>query len=194
MKSFEDTPTPEPVARLFIALWPPPDLAAAFCARCASGSAGTRAETPQRVHLTLHFLGYVARSRLPGLRAALCVPFGPFELRLNHCTRWPQGVVVLEPDTVPPALALLHAELARVIGALGLRAEERTFRPHVTLLRRHPGPWSASADAAVPLRWPVRDYVLVESVPGQPDGYRVLQTCHSRTAAPPAGPASGRRG
>lgn len=165
--------------RLFIALWPPPALAAALHARGAQALAGTdaRREAPERLHLTLHFLGRVPRHDLPALRAALCLPFTPFELRLGACTRWPSGVVVAEPLSSPPALLALHAALAQTLAALGLPTEARAFRPHVTLARRHAEPRLDGPAAAAPLRWRVRRYVLVESLPGPPAVYRVLQTC-----------------
>lgn len=183
-------PTPYPTeaalpaaapARLFLALWPPPALAVALHARgaqfCADASA--RCEAAGRLHLTLHFLGAVPRHRLPALQAALCLPFRPFELRLHACTRWPAGAVVAEPLASPPGLLALHTALAQMLAALGQHTEARAFRPHVTLARRHTGPWPAASasSAAAPLRWRVQRYVLVESRPGPPAHYQVLQTC-----------------
>lgn len=167
-------------ARLFVALWPPAELAAAMHARydTTRGPAPVCAEAAERLHLTLHFIGNVQRTRVPELQAALCVPFDAFELRIGACERWPGGLVVALPDAaVPPALTALHAALGKVLGTLGLRADDRPFRPHVTLARRDAGPWPAPPQTAEPLRWPVRSYLLAESLPGPPRTYRVLKTC-----------------
>lgn len=172
-------------ARLFIALWPPPALAAALHARGARAGvqAPGRREAVGRLHLTLHFLGAVPRERLPVLKEALCLPFRPFELRFDAFTRWPSGVVVAEPLSQPPGLRALHAALASALAALGQGTDARAFRPHVTLARRHAGPWPAAPAAAAPLRWCVRRYRLVESLPGPPVQYRVLLICSACAAA-----------
>lgn len=182
----DQEPPPADPARLFIALWPTAELAAALCARydAARGSAAARPEALARVHLTLHFLGQVPRARLPALQDALCVPFDPFELCFMTCERWPGGLVVARPDAVPPELAALHAALTQMLDALGLRTESRAFRPHVTLARRDTGPWPAMPQATAPaLHWPVRHYVLAESRPGDVGDYRLLNTCSARPAA-----------
>ena len=168
-------------ARLFLALWPPPAVAAELQARgdrlCAD--APVRPEPAERLHLTLHFLGPVPRARLPALQSALCLPFRPFELRLGACVRWPNGVVAAELLNLPPALQQLRAALAQSLVALALPVDSRAFRPHVTLARRHAGPWPAAVPAWPALRWRVRHYVLAES-PGHPGHpYRQLQTCRA---------------
>ena len=52
---------------------------------------------------------------------------------------WAQGIAVLEPLVVPPGLLALHAVLARTLQAIGVRTDERPFRPHVTLARHAQG-------------------------------------------------------
>ena len=174
-------------ARLFIALWPSPALAAALQVRreALGHDPAARPESAERLHLTLHFLGAVPRARLPALRVALCRPFHPFELRLERCERWSNGVLVMCPAAVPPALAALHAALGATLAALGLRTDDRPFQPHVTLARRWPGPRPAPSRGATALRWQVRRYVLVESVPDQPPAYRILQRCGARPSRSP---------
>jgi 2'-5' RNA ligase len=171
---------PHDQARLFIALWPPAELQVAlhdWCIACCLG-AHVHPVAAVRLHLTLHFLGTVPRQRLPELVGGLHVPFEPFELRFsfNHCERWARGVVVALPEAAPPPLAILHGALGRSARALGLPTDERPFRPHVTLARRHSGAFSRRQpiEGTAALRWPVRGYVLVESQPGPPSAYRPL--------------------
>lgn len=170
----DTAPRPVDSARLFLALWPPVALARELRGWClaAAGPSAARCVPMARLHLTLHFLGSVPRSCLPALRVALRVPFSPFELRLGGCTRWPHGLLVAEPASVPPALAALHADLSLALAAAGLRSNGLAFRPHVTLARRQTAQSAAVSTQAAPLRWTVQGYVLCESLPGR---YRQLQ-------------------
>ena len=170
-------PAAPATARLFLALWPPPEVAAALLSRYDSArtDASARMETPSRVHLTLHFLGHVARERLEGLCAGLHVSFVPFDLYLRDCTRWPHGLVVAEPDALPAALVDLHASLGRALESLGLPTERRALRAHLTLARRHAASRPAVPTGSAPLRWTVRQYVLAESAGDAQRDYRVLR-------------------
>jgi 2'-5' RNA ligase len=128
---------------------------------------------PGQLHLTLHFLGEVARARLPPLREALALPFAPFTLRLARPALWRGGIAVLEPERVPRRLHQVHFALAEALRRIALPVEDRPWRPHVTLARQ--------AVSAVPpehgptLRWQVRGYALVESHPQPEGGYAVLE-------------------
>jgi RNA 2',3'-cyclic 3'-phosphodiesterase len=171
-------------ARLFIALWPSPALAAALVARreAVGHDPAAQPEAAARLHLTLHFLGAVPQTLRPALRAALCQPFRPFELQLDRCERWSNGMLAMCPAGVPPSLAALHAALGMTLAGLGLPTDDRPFRPHVTLARRWPGPEPAPGAGATPLRWQVGRYVLAESVPGRTPVYRILQCCSAGQA------------
>lgn len=167
--------------RLFIALWPDADVAAALAAHyaAASGDAAADPVPPDRLHLTLHFLGQVPCTGLPALGAALCLPCPRITLHFTGLERWAQGLVVAPVSDPPAALGALHLGIGAMLRGLGLRTEARRFRPHVTVARRHQGEWPATPCAwpDAPLAWPVRDYVLVESQAGAGGGYRVLQRC-----------------
>jgi len=159
--------------RLFIALWPPPEVreAIATTAQTIVWPAGARRIAPSKLHLTLHFLGDVDDGTVPALRAALAVRAACFELRLDRLQAWPGGLLVLCPGGIPAALVQLHADLAQRLSALGLRVEARAFRPHVTLARHAPAV-CAQHDLA-PVQWPVCGHALVCSEPQ--GGYAVLQ-------------------
>lgn len=161
------------MARLFLALWPDAALRARLAHhrdawRWRDGAAVAPAS---QLHLTLHFIGKLPRQALPQLAEALQVRCSPFELALGRPESWPHGLVVLRLDEVPVALLQLHRLLGEALRQRGLPVDAREFRPHVTLARRAPG--AAPPDYRPDLRWSVRSYVLVESVPGT--GYRVVQ-------------------
>lgn len=163
-----------PTARLFLALWPSARVREQLAAHVSQWQwpAGARVYAADDWHLTLHFIGAVPRERLPQLLHDLHAPLLPFELQLDQPQAWPQGLAVLTPSEVPPALLALHEQLRQRLLAHGLPVEERAFRPHVTLARRATNAMAPSAPLAV--RWPVQDYVLVESTPHQALRYRVL--------------------
>lgn len=155
-------------ARLFLALWPDDSVRRQLTAWRDSWH-WPRGATPvhdERLHLTLHFLGDVERTRVPALR----VPLTPFELAFGSCAIWPHGIAVLEPLAIPPALAQLQGALGQLLDDAGLPPEARPYRPHVTMARRA---MQATPPAAGPtFTWEVDSYALVESSGGS---YTVLE-------------------
>lgn len=176
--------TPASTERLFIALVP---HQAARDALAAWRDAWTwpRAATPVktgRLHVTLHFLGDVERSRVQELSDALSVPFTPFSLRLSRAALWPYGIAVLEPAEVPASLLALHASLGGVVRAFGLAVDERPFRPHVTLARRASAATPPNSESIV--MWPVASYALMSSAPDADGAYTVLRRYGERVPNP----------
>jgi 2'-5' RNA ligase len=167
-------------ARLFLALWPPPAALRALLAWRAAIAwpAGAAIVAPERLHLTLHFIGAVPAERLAAVTQALALPGEPFELRFGHVEAWARGLVALCPETPPPALAALHARLADALRELGLPVEPQPYRPHVTLARKAAGAAAGEARFA----WPVERYALVQSA----NGYRTLAS-YALAPAPSAG-------
>ena len=160
------TPAPHETLRLFIALWPDAATRAWLDARDAAISwpRGAAREPEARRHLTLHFLGAVARAQVAELMPALQQPFDAFELELDRVVAWPRGLVVAEPAHVPAALNALHAALGAALQRAGQRVETRAFRPHVTMARRAAGAlWPTAATAQ---RWQVSAFALVASAGG----------------------------
>lgn len=161
--------------RLFIAWWPGPRTREALVAeRLRWDWPGTARLSPDAgLHITLHFLGERPEAQLPALRAMLLgLPPRHAELVLDQRAVWPQGVAALIASAVSPAAAALHHELAQRLHALGIDADTRAWRPHVTLARHARG---AAPPEAPPLRlrWPLRSPVLVQS-PAGAGPYRVL--------------------
>lgn len=152
--------------RVFFALWP--DVAvresllgiAADChARCAGR--GMRGDT---LHMTLAFIGEMAAAQLPEVKAvagALYVP--PFTLTLDRVACWRHNRIThLYPGEAPVTLLHLVAALEAGLKHAGIPFDRRPYQPHVTLLRQ--ADCSAALPQIRPLRWPVSDFVLVQSV------------------------------
>ena len=167
---------PEPATlRLFIGLWPPPVAHAALLANGDGWSwpAQARRTRPERLHVTVHFLGQVASDLLPALRHQLAVAWTGCELLLDRPVVWPGGIAVLEASVVPQPLADLHGELAARLRGLGVPVEERRYRPHVTLARKASGARPPASTA--PVCWRAGPgFALVQSRPGG-RGYETLQ-------------------
>jgi len=165
----EDTPW-----RLFLGLWPGPEEHAALRQHLAQWQwpPPARRTPPERLHITLHFIGDVPADRVPLLRRELAVPWAGCTLRLDRAEVWPGGIAVLEAQTVPDALADLQARLAEALVRLELPVESRRYRPHVTLARKARGAKPPAADA---IRWTAPPaYLLLRSVPGG-GGYVPIQ-------------------
>jgi 2'-5' RNA ligase len=101
---------------------------------------------PDRLHLTLQFIGQVSEDTAAAIEARLGPPFElpPFEMRLGSIGTFPPGgrprVVWLGLDRGADALAALHEEVQRRLADVPFRRESRAFSPHLTLARfKHGG-------------------------------------------------------
>lgn len=165
------------VARLFIAIDPPPAVAAAAAALRAP-LPGARWVREDQLHLTLRFLGEVREEAIAALRRDLATVKGQFfALALR-------GVGVFPPPRPrKPARVLwtgvapagpIRALAGAIAAALGTDAEndEREFSPHLTLARFREPPGAAleaflarHAAFSTP-SWRVEEYHLYRSTLG----------------------------
>jgi RNA 2',3'-cyclic 3'-phosphodiesterase len=154
-------------ARLFVALWPTPQVLHDLDAHQAQWAwpAGAALTGADQLHLTLHFIGAVPVPRIAELVQGLRVGAAPFTLELDSSELWPNQCAVLCPSQAPAALAALHDALAQALRALALKVDARPLRPHVTLAHRARGATPPTRAAA--LHWPVRGYALVRSSAGR---------------------------
>lgn len=157
----------EPSVRLFFALWPDEAARAALAAWQAPlcklcGGSAMRAHT---LHSTLMFLGEVNAHRLEALQlAAREVTGAAFEIEFDVARYWGHNhIVYAAPQRMPTALAGLVRKLEQHLRKHHFHFEARDYKPHVTLLRHVQ--WS---DAPLPqmstVRWPAREFVLVQSL------------------------------
>ncbi len=150
----------EPPLRVFFALWP--DAAARdSIATFAQGVVG-RVPPPANLHLTLAFVGDVARARVAALHdigAAVARDVAPFTLVLDRVGGFRQaGIAWIGAAATPVELDLLVRQLHRRLGADGFPVERRPFHPHVTLARRCGKPPRDAA--AAPIEWRVERLTL----------------------------------
>lgn len=161
-------------ARLFFALWP--DLATRCrlerAVQAAMQRYGGRPMRPETLHLTLLFLGAVARDRIDSVRLAGRVGGVAFSVRLDGLECWRHNHIAhLHAGVTPEPMRALVESLRQAMRGIGLDVKVQPFAAHVTLTRKAhchglkaPGGVLALGelpDAAID--WPVSEYVLAES-------------------------------
>jgi 2'-5' RNA ligase len=164
--------------RLFFALWPDDrqrdrlrDLIGPL-AKLVEGRAVSRGNW----HVTTVFIGTFPAAGLPDLQArAAQIAVEPFRLRFDRVEFWPRPrVASLVAAVVPPELQQLVDAQSSLLEDLGVKVEDRPYRPHMTLVRRaRPFETQRLAQPA-DIEWSSCE--LVESV-SQPGGvtYRPLK-------------------
>jgi len=125
------------------------------------------------MHLTLRFLGDSEAAALAALErvlAELGTRCAPFALRLAGLGAFPNErkprVLWVGLDGDMAALQLLQRQIEEAVQGLGWQAEQRAFRPHLTLgrVRAHQElSMSAGGDAPPDLSFAVAEVELIES-------------------------------
>ena len=132
---------------------------------------------PARYHMTLHFLGTF--SELPegriaaAIRAADGLRSPAFDLLLDRAGSFSGGIGWLGCARVEPPLQQLWDELRQALAREHVATKGHTrFVPHVTVLRDAREPMLDVAIA--PIRWPIREVMLIDSQLGDRNEYRPL--------------------
>lgn len=162
--------------RLFLALWPG-EAERRQLVELAATVVGRRRIRDANLHLTLVFLGATDVERLAAYEAALADLSVPvLELILDRYGYWPAPRILwLGSSQTPPELYELVADLIRRLRGCGFVPERRAFQAHITLARKFLGP-APERPPAAPVRWPIGEVALVESLAGTHGSeYRVLR-------------------
>ena len=129
--------------RLFVAIDLPPAIIERVAGLCA-GVPGARWVEPERMHLTLRFIGEVDGAVREDVRAELGRVSAPrFLLTLSgtDCFGGKRRARTLWAGIEPcPALVDLYAKVDAALGRAGVAPEGRKFFPHVTLARLKAAP------------------------------------------------------
>ena len=178
------------MSRLFFALWPGPAVREALArqaAAAADGSPGARPVHADNLHLTLAFLGAVPAPRFDDvLAAAQRVSACRFDFALRRLEHWAGAdIVCAAPEEVPPPLGMLAAQLRDALRGLELPADDRPYRPHVTLCRKaRQVAANHLAALATGIDWRAQEFVLAESA--NDGGRSVYRIRMRRSLAAPA--------
>jgi 2'-5' RNA ligase len=139
--------------------------------RAADRGEGVRWVRPEGYHLTLRFLGNVARDSVAELAERVTeevAPLAPFAIQLGGALVFPSPrnprvvALAVEPEALHPSQA---ERVDRGVVAVGRKAERRRFRAHLTLgrvrNRRFP---SVDGEASIDCpAFPVDEIVLFQS-------------------------------
>jgi 2'-5' RNA ligase len=129
------------------------------------------------LHMTLEFVGEISEKEQHALTTAVDkLQAKQFNLRLTHMGWWQKPAILwLAPDETPPLLNALVNSLKACINQLGLKVDDRPYRPHVTLARKVKQA-KAVSHQKFDIEWPVSRFVLMRSE-STPTGveYRVLR-------------------
>lgn len=156
---------PEPAARVFFAIVPPPAAQSVLAelARSIAPRVKGRPVPVDNMHLTLAFVGAWPASRMPDLHAAGAAVRGePFRLTLDTLGGFRRsGIAWLGPSHPPPQLITLAAALGDALRNEEVPYDARVFRPHVSLARRVHG--RRLEEIVDPVTWDVDAFSLMES-------------------------------
>jgi len=154
--------------RLFFALWP--DHRQRERLRDVVGSVAKTVEgrivDRRNWHVTLVFIGTFPEDRIPYLlERAKEIDVEPFRLNFDRLEYWPRPKVAsLSAATVPHELQELVDSLNLVISDLGLKPEDRNYRPHITVVRNARPFTTERLTQRVQTEW--SGFELMESVSG----------------------------
>ncbi|MBU6421650.1 MAG: RNA 2',3'-cyclic phosphodiesterase [Gammaproteobacteria bacterium] len=172
--------------RLFFALWPDEALRHTLYkeTRRAVRASGGKPVPAENFHITLAFLGHLdAAGALAANAAAEATTGEGFDLVLDRMGFWADARVAwLGAQTIPEAGSRFAAALREALRTRGIAVDIRPFLPHVTLARKVSKP--GSLGTLRPIRWPVREFVLVHSIPNRHTSeYRPLTSWPLRAPA-----------
>lgn len=154
----------QPAHKLFFALWP--DAATRQALVRLQQPVHGRLIPPDKLHLTMAFLGQQPAEALPALQAILAASTMPaLELHIDCYGYFTRPRIAWAGMTAPPeALLAAQAELMARLEAAGFSAATHgAFKPHVTLARE--ANEAPALFGAAPVVWKVGGLALVESMP-----------------------------
>jgi 2'-5' RNA ligase len=130
--------------RLFIAALLPEDIKrriSDYINRLKPDIEGVKWEKPDKLHVTLKFLGEVDDSKLAQISNTLDSLYhkqSPFKMNITRFGGFPglrSPRVLFVGLSENEELSKLHAEIQEQLGTLGFQRDERRFIPHVTIGR-----------------------------------------------------------
>ena len=169
--------------RLFIAGELPPEVKAELVAtqeRLRRSAPPVKWVAPEAMHLTLRFLGETSVALIPNLGAAIGAALAPqaaMPLRLSHVGAFPNehrpSVVWAGAGGAIAALERVQAAIEAAVTGLGIAAEVKPFRAHLTIGRvrreasqeqqRQLGAAMRALPPLAPVAWTVERIVLFRS-------------------------------
>jgi 2'-5' RNA ligase len=141
-----------------------------------------RWSAPEAWHITLQFLGSTTAEQYACVVQRLRkVRHAPVLIEFSSVGTFERTGVFFAAVQLSPELLELHRAITAATQPCGFQAEDRPYRPHVTLARRRRSAsrhewWSVTSGPHLPLRssFIAGTFVLYESIPS-PEGSRYVQ-------------------
>lgn len=161
--------------RIFVAVFPPPEVQRALneAARSLTSNNAFRLTAPEKIHLTLKFLGDVdgeALDRTVEALASLSEGREPFDVTTEDFGVFPSArrarVLWAGVGGGSDGLDALARDVEALLEGVGFEREVKPYVPHLTLGRaRRPVAFDPNGVRPLGLRFVVREVRLVESRP-----------------------------
>ena len=152
--------------RLFFALWPDDAVRAELArwSRELHALCGGRITPPEKLHVTLAFLGGVEDARVAEIELAAGEVAAPVaSLVLDRPGYWKHNRIAWAgASLVPPELAALVSGLRGALAKSRIGFDAKPFVSHVTLLRDAREP--RAIPELAPIEWRLDAFALVQSV------------------------------
>ena len=158
--------------RLFVAVWPPPEVIDVLARLERPSVEGVRWTAPSQWHVTLRFLGEIPDPSVGAVEAWLriaCASLSPVEVRLGAATdRFGRGVLHVPVEGLAPWADAVAGDVPGVEVPPTAAGREGPFVGHVTLARARArrGSVAALTGIAVPPgapAWTATEVALVQS-------------------------------
>ena len=149
--------------KLFFALWPNDETRKQITKFNQSiKSAGLKQVKPGNLHVTLVFLGNVdAESEVMIRERVEHIIVQPFVLHFDQLDFWRKPrILCLSTQQYDPQLLVLVNALKSMVEQCGIKTEERSYKPHITLARKA---HELIEIDVLPIEWQARAFCLVQS-------------------------------
>ncbi|MBT8102721.1 MAG: RNA 2',3'-cyclic phosphodiesterase [Gammaproteobacteria bacterium] len=154
--------------RVFFALWPDHDQRERLrdVINSVAKTVEGRAVDRRNWHVTLAFVGDIPEEQLPDLlERAGQIKVKPFRLSFDRLEFWPRAKVAwMAAATVPAELEALIKDLHALLQDFGVVPDDRTYRPHITVVRNARAFTTERLAQRATTEW--SSFELVESVSG----------------------------
>ena len=155
----------ETTIRVFFAIYPPHHVCEQLTHRAEMFQpvCGGHRVKIQNIHLTLVFLGNVSLNRIDVLRKTMqTITAQAFDLTFAEICYWKhQQVIFARPEKSPPELFSLISLLKMALETTGFGFDNRTYKPHITLIRKTNPIATTRLDK--PVHWHVNEWSLLQS-------------------------------
>lgn len=153
-------------ARLFFALQPSHEIQTklSVVAKELSRKSGGRSVKPENIHLTLLFLGEIHINKIDTICAVVKnIQISTFSMTIQKFQFWKQNhIISAQAEYYPQELFSLVSALRIALNSTGLIYDKRTYKPHITLVRKAENP-IIPEQLHKTIEWPVKEWQLLQS-------------------------------